>query len=145
MNKKLNLLVMLASLLALSSVLIGCPTDSDDGGGAIVAAKYQGTYTPESPSDGDWTLIIKERTLEIRKLPDGPVKTLTVAGVTEETAFYRINVPPVATGHSGGTLTFFWEDDGTTIRTIETNSNGPFENYPNDTERVDTIPHYWEK
>jgi hypothetical protein len=33
MNKKLSFLVMLVCMLALGSVLIGCPTDSDDSSG----------------------------------------------------------------------------------------------------------------
>ncbi|MDR1637599.1 MAG: hypothetical protein LBR93_09700 [Treponema sp.] len=49
--KKLNLLVMLVSLLALSLALIGCPTDSDDdggGGGGNVPTELIGNWLRDS-------------------------------------------------------------------------------------------------
>jgi hypothetical protein len=50
MNKKLNLLVMLVSLLALSLAIIGCPTDSDDGGGGPY---YRLVYQPSDEYGSD--------------------------------------------------------------------------------------------
>jgi hypothetical protein len=145
MNKKLNLLVMLVSLLALGSVLIGCPTDSDDGGGGgySVSEKYRGVYTARSTDDYDWTLTVKESTLEIVKVADGRVKTLTVDNIDERTTAYIIGVPPENKSEGGGHLTFFLNDDGT-IKSIGTNGNGPFFNYPNDTDQpVYEIPTQW--
>jgi hypothetical protein len=44
MKKKLVLSAMLVCLLTLGLSLLGCPTDSDDGGGGIDTAKLKGNW-----------------------------------------------------------------------------------------------------
>jgi hypothetical protein len=64
MNKKLNLLVVLVSVLALGSVLIACPTDSGGGGGGDNSNSGGNNNTGGGGGD------------------DGVPKSLTISGIT---------------------------------------------------------------
>jgi hypothetical protein len=155
MKKKLNLLVMLVSLLALSLVFIGCPTDSDDGGGgggggATVAERYRGVYKNINSSYGNWTLEVKVNTLEVKK-GDGEVKIIPVEDIydntdSQDSPSYRIEVSNTGPGTSGGYLAFYYPDDPELWkRSIETNGYGKLQYYPGDDPSGEEIPRSWEE
>jgi hypothetical protein len=82
MKKKLNLLVMLVCLLALSLVFIGCPTDSDDsgGGGGKVPTELIGSW--EKTSGEHIGRIYEFTETQWKIITTGQAHNVTVSGNT---------------------------------------------------------------